>query len=235
MIPKPHRASPWLLVLLLSIANLALFVHNRRLHERFEELPTFMLEHLDPDLMERLSRNIVTEQSIRTPDLSLIDDLVTLAGAPVSMADREGKLVLLVFVGAYDCISCLAEISYWQERGEPYSGDDLQVILVGSDRDAVELEAFMTGEEISYPLVIDRDGRLRSELSILSGPEKLLFDIDSGALLWRAGPGASVVEHQRFDRVLRLWMQVVADAGLRDLLPESGPEARSTDLPAPNG
>jgi peroxiredoxin len=219
VIPKPHRASPWLLVLLLAAADLALLLHNRSLHERFGELPTFMLEHLDPDLVERLSRNVAPAQSMPAPDLSLVEELITPAGDPVSIVNRGAKLLLLVFVGAYDCISCLAEISYWQERGEPYSGDDLQLILVGSDRDAVELEAFMAGEEIEYPLLHDRDGRVRSELGILAGPTKLLFDVKSGVLLWRAGPGGSLEEHRRFDRALRLWMGVAAAAEFRELLP----------------
>ncbi len=216
MIPRPLRASPWLLVLLLSAANLALLLHNQRLRNRFHELPTFLLEHLDPDLMERISRRVEPTGPMAAPDLSLVERLVAPGGDPVSIDRLRAKLVLLVFVGAYDCSSCLAEISYWQERGEPYSGDALQVILVGSDRDAVELAEFMRTEEIAYPLVHDRDGRIRSELGILSGPEKLVFDLDSGALLWRAGPSASFEDHLRFDRALRLWARVVEEPDFRE-------------------
>lgn len=149
---------------------------------------------------------VLLDQSQRPPAPDLVGP--TLDGGEFVLADHLGEVVVLN-VWASWCAPCRAEAPDLQALWEEFEGEDVQFVgLDTRDTDAAAL-AFIEAYGITYPNVIDTDGRLQ-----------LLF---SDSLPPQAIPSTLVIDPQ--GRVAGRILGRVSESTLRGLI-----EAASTSV-----
>lgn len=142
---------------------------------------------------------VLLEPSERRPAPALAGP--TLAGGEFALADHLGEVVV-INVWASWCAPCRAEAPDLQALWEEFEGQGVQFVgLDTRDTDAAA-KAFVEAYEITYPNVIDTDGRLQ-----------LLF---SDSLPPQAIPSTVVIDPQ--GRVAGRILGRVSEATLRGLI-----------------
>ena len=93
------------------------------------------------------------------------------------------------------CVQSLTELEAWHRR---YGPRGLAVIGVSIDgpRNFARVRPFVTSHGLTYPIVLDRDGRLQQAYHVLVAPTTVLIDT-SGAIVqvrvgYRPGEGAKL-------------------------------------------
>ncbi len=109
--------------------------------------------------------------------------LESLDGKPVSLSDFQGSVILINFWATW-CPPCQAEIPDFEEAYRQRAGDGLVVLGVNVEEPAGEVRPFVTDMGITYPVVLDRDGRVSREYRALGLPTSLLVDQD-GVIRYR--------------------------------------------------
>ncbi len=114
-------------------------------------------------------RREVAEQSrpaLTGASLSRASDfaLKTADGSTVSLSSLRGKVVLLNFWATW-CPPCRAEMPDLDALHRQYGADhDFVVLGVNNMEDAAGVAAFAQGQRISFPLLLDADGRVAEKL-----------------------------------------------------------------------
>lgn len=121
----------------------------------------------EPDAVEGVS------VGSRARDFSL----ESLDGEVVSLSDLRGSVVLVNFWATW-CPPCQAEIPDFEEAYRERAGDGFVVLGVNVEEPADQVLPFVTDTGITYPVVLDRDGRVRREYRALGLPTSLLVDQD---------------------------------------------------------
>lgn len=109
----------------------------------------------------------------------------TVEGAPITLADLNGKVVLLNIWATW-CKPCREEIPALETLFQRHRAEGLEVIGVSIDApsEASRLRPFVTELGASYPLWHDPDDRVSSTFLALGVPASYLIDRD-GVLRWR--------------------------------------------------
>jgi cytochrome c biogenesis protein CcmG/thiol:disulfide interchange protein DsbE len=103
--------------------------------------------------------------------------LESLDGETVSLSDLEGNVVLVNFWATW-CPPCQAEIPDFEEAYRERGGDGLVVLGVNVEEPASQVLPFVTDMGMTYPVLLDRDGRISREYRALGLPTSLLVDRD---------------------------------------------------------
>lgn len=105
--------------------------------------------------------------------------LETLEGETIEVAQREGEVLLINFWATW-CAPCRKEIPDLASLQSELGPEGLTVIGVALDRDGAEVvEPFLEKYEINYPIVIDADRTVESELGPTYGlPTTLIVNPD---------------------------------------------------------
>ena len=106
-------------------------------------------------------------------------ELTTADGQVIRLSDLRGKVVLLNFWATW-CPPCKAEMPDLEALHVKYGAEhDFLVLGVNDRENAVDVVAFARRERVSFPLVIDRDGRVIEKLfKVRYLPTSLLIDRD---------------------------------------------------------
>jgi thiol-disulfide isomerase/thioredoxin len=108
----------------------------------------------------------------------------TLEGAPFDLAAEKGKVVL-VNVWATWCGPCRFEIPELQKMHDQYAARGFKVIGVSVDEgDAAGVKQFVADQKMTYPIVLDPEGRIANLLQTMVLPTSVLVD-RSGKIVWR--------------------------------------------------
>ena len=108
----------------------------------------------------------------------------TLDGAPFDIASQKGSVVLLN-VWATWCNPCRFEIPELQKMYEANARRGFKVIGISVDEgDAKEVKQFVDEQKMTYPIVLDPDGRVANLLSTTVLPTTVLLD-RQGKIVWR--------------------------------------------------
>ena len=110
---------------------------------------------------------------------------VALGGAPVSLAERRGTVVLLNIWATW-CRPCRTEIPVLQQLHERYAARGFEVIGVSVDARGEEAAVREFGRQygITYPIWLDPDERVATTFVAIGVPATYLIGRD-GTLLWR--------------------------------------------------
>lgn len=115
----------------------------------------------------------------------------TLAGEPFDLADHRGDVVVLNVWGSW-CAPCREEAPYLQAVYEETASDGVQFVGVNTRDDDAAARAFERRFGITYPSVVDDDGRLllafRDTLPPSSIPSTLVIDREGRVAARVLGP-----------------------------------------------
>jgi len=99
--------------------------------------------------------------------------LVSVDGKEYSLLDFKGKKVLLNFFATW-CPPCRAEIPDF----ERFHRENKDVVLIGINiqEDKATVEEFLSSMGVTYPVLLDRDGKVSTQFGIEGIPTTFLID-----------------------------------------------------------
>ena len=98
-----------------------------------------------------------------------------LGGAQVALSDFRGR-VLLVNVWATWCPPCRAEMPTIQAAYEHYHDQGFAVVAVNLQEDSSAVATFMREHELTFPALLDADGRVSQSYQAVSLPSSFFVD-----------------------------------------------------------
>lgn len=108
----------------------------------------------------------------------------SLDGKPFDLAGEHGQVVLLNLWATW-CAPCRFEIPQLQKMSDQYAGRGFKVIGVSLDDTGADgVRAFVNEHKMTYPIVLDSEGKLANMLQTSSIPTTLLID-RKGKIVWR--------------------------------------------------
>jgi cytochrome c biogenesis protein CcmG, thiol:disulfide interchange protein DsbE len=108
----------------------------------------------------------------------------TLDGAAYDLAVEKGNVVL-VNVWATWCGPCRFEIPELQKLHDQNGARGFKVVGVSVDEgDPAEVKQFVADQKMTYPVVVDAEGRIASLLQTTVLPTSVLID-RNGKIVWR--------------------------------------------------
>ena len=116
---------------------------------------------------------------------------------PVSLGDLQGRPVVVNFWATW-CGPCVYEMPYIQEVYDERSGDGLVVLAVNIGESPSRAREFMESHQLSFPVLLDRDGKVAERYNIRAIPTTVF--IDKGGIIQaiRVGafPSRAAIEEQ---------------------------------------
>jgi cytochrome c biogenesis protein CcmG, thiol:disulfide interchange protein DsbE len=107
-----------------------------------------------------------------------------LAGKPFDLASQKGDVVLLN-VWATWCAPCRYEIPELEAMHRKYTGRGFKVIGVSVDSTSLDdVKQFVAENKMTYPVVLDPDGRIAKVLRTTVLPTSVIIGRD-GRIIWR--------------------------------------------------
>lgn len=101
----------------------------------------------------------------------------TAAGGEISLADYRGKVVLLNFWATW-CVPCITEMPELQALHLKYQGKGLIVIAINVEESQPVVARFGRRLKLSFPLVLDPDGRIHKAYGVIGLPSTFLIGRD---------------------------------------------------------
>jgi len=101
--------------------------------------------------------------------------LPTLTGENQSLGDLKGKVVFLNFWATW-CGPCRAEMPSMEALHNSYREKGLEILAVNSGENQAQVLAFMTGNQLSFPVALDVDGKVSQAYGIQAIPTSFLID-----------------------------------------------------------
>jgi len=101
--------------------------------------------------------------------------LPTLTGENQSLSDLKGKVVFLNFWATW-CGPCRSEMPSMEALHNSYREKGLEILAVNSGENQAQVLAFMTGNQLSFPVALDMDGKVSMAYGIQAIPTSFLID-----------------------------------------------------------
>ena len=148
-----------------------------------------------------------TNNEIAAIPFSLTDQY----GKKHNLADYKGKIIFLNFWATW-CPPCRAEMPDIQKLYErsPREGEDAVIVLgvaapkLGSEKDETGIKAFMDKNGYSYPVLMDKGGRLFDSYGIQAIPTTYMID-RNGNLVGRVQGALSA---ENIEKIVKQTLQV---------------------------
>ena len=97
-------------------------------------------------------------------------------GKKISLSDYRGKLVLLN-VWATWCAPCVAEMPSMEKLYRELKGEDFELVAVSIDETGAEaVTPFMKNHKLSFPVLLDTRGDIKSLYQVTGIPESFIID-----------------------------------------------------------
>src|SRR5207247_478192 len=108
----------------------------------------------------------------------------TLGGTPYDLASEKGSVVL-INVWATWCGPCRFEIPELQKMHDEFGKRGFKVVGVSVDEgETKDVKQFVTDQKMTYPVVLDPEGRIANLLATTVLPTSVLLD-RHGKIVWR--------------------------------------------------
>jgi peroxiredoxin len=98
-------------------------------------------------------------------------------GRVASLSDYGGSVVLVNFWATW-CPPCRDEIPHFEEAYRAYKDEGLVVLGVNYQESAAEIEPFVEGLGITYPILLDESGMVAKEYRAVGLPTSVFVDRD---------------------------------------------------------
>ncbi len=119
-------------------------------------------------------------EGITAPNFTAKDD----SGHTVSLANFEGKTVVIYFYPKDDTPGCTKQACSFRDSYSEYEDKDIIVLGVSMD-DATSHQAFKDKFSLPFPLIVDTDGTLAQAYEVEGGgyAKRVTFVIDSKGVI----------------------------------------------------
>ncbi|OHD76884.1 MAG: hypothetical protein A2V99_12575 [Spirochaetes bacterium RBG_16_67_19] len=107
--------------------------------------------------------------------------LSDLSGKKVSLSSFKGKLVFLNFWATW-CPPCRAEMPSMERLYQKLKGQGLVVLGVDLQEDAKSVQKFVNEHKLTFPILLDSDGRVGTTYGARSIPTTYIIGRDGSAL-----------------------------------------------------
>lgn len=104
-------------------------------------------------------------------------ELTSLTEGAQKLSDFRGKVVVLNFWATW-CQPCVSELPSLQRLYTDYKSKGLEIVAIGIDDEPSNLEEFRRSYGLSFPILIDRDGSVKSKYKLTGVPETFFLDRD---------------------------------------------------------
>jgi len=116
---------------------------------------------------------------------SLDFSLESIDGKNYSISDFKGKKVILNFFATW-CPPCNAEVADF-ERFYRENKDHIIIIGIDMQEDKKSVVEFVKSKGITYPVLLDADGKVSSRFNIGGIPTSFLLDENGNVISWNVG------------------------------------------------
>ena len=130
------------------------------------------------------------------PELKASD----LKGAPQTLADYRGKVVVLNFWASW-CPPCLREMPSMERLRLKMAGRPLAIVALDSAETAEEVNAFLSRMKLGFPILLDPDGSNTKRWKVFALPTTFLLDAEgrvryvlTGPTEWDEGEALEIIE-----------------------------------------
>ncbi len=110
----------------------------------------------------------------------------TIAGRTMSLADFEGRLVLVSFWATW-CTACLHEMPAFEQLHRAYAPAGLTVLGVNIQEDAQTIQRYGQRLGLSFPLIVDPDRTITRAYGAIAVPSTYLIGRDGRAVALAVG------------------------------------------------
>jgi peroxiredoxin len=124
-----------------------------------------------------------TNHGGRAADFRLSD----VNGNPISLSGYRGNLVFLNFWATW-CAPCRQEMPSMERLYKEFGGQGLAMLAVNEKESAAQVSNFMRSYGLSFPALLDVDGRASSSYRVWGLPTTFLIDSSSTIIGTRSGP-----------------------------------------------
>ena len=123
-------------------------------------------------------------QTISARDFTL--PLVSGAGETLRLSDLRGKVVFLNFWATW-CPPCRDEMPSMESLYRRFSDRGLEILAVNLRESEQEVAGFMRRYDLSFPAVLDLDGRIGTTYGVQAIPTTFLVDREGNIILRKIG------------------------------------------------
>jgi len=103
--------------------------------------------------------------------------LNTLDGQPISLSDLKGKPVLINF-WQIRCPSCRMQMPYIQQVYDEWQAKGLVLLAINIGERPSQVAEFMQSQGLSFPVLLDSEGKIAQQYSIPGIPTTFFIDRD---------------------------------------------------------
>lgn len=154
-----------------------------------------VLERLDnPDLRSLEIMGTWTGRPV--PDF----EVTALNGRSVSLKSVRGKIVLLHFWTTW-CEACIKEMPALNRLYDDFQGEAFALLAANLRESPTRVEAFRNKYRITFPLLMDRTGKVGDAYGVLAIPATFILDRQgmmigkaTGARNWAAAPARWLIK-----------------------------------------
>ena len=112
---------------------------------------------------------------------------------PLALADLRGKVVYLDFWASW-CGPCRKSLPLYEEMNAGFPANRFQTIAVNLDETLEDALHFLDSHPVSYPILLDPEGKMASQWQIQVMPSSYLLDKDGVVVKAWAGFKPSHIE-----------------------------------------
>ena len=137
-----------------------------------------------------------TRAALPAPELKASD----LKGAPRTLADYRGKVVLLNFWATW-CPPCQREMPSLERLRTRMAGRPLEIVAISSAETPAEVNTYLSKMKLGFPVLLDTDGSNTRRWKVFALPTTFVLDaggrvrhVLTGPAEWDEGEALAVVE-----------------------------------------
>jgi len=137
-----------------------------------------------------------TRAALPAPELKAED----LAGAPKTLADYRGKVLLLNFWATW-CPPCQREMPSLERLRAKMAGRPLEIVAISSAETPDDVKAYLSKMKLGFPVLLDTDSSNTRRWKVFALPTTFVLDAQgrvrhvlTGPAEWDEGEALAVVE-----------------------------------------
>lgn len=141
-------------------------------------------------------------QGFLAPDFTL----ETLEGESISLSELQGQAVLVNLWASW-CLPCQKEMPAMERMYQEYAGQGFTILAVNvTNQDSLaKAQDFVSKHALTFPIVLDRDGRVSEMYNLMALPSSFFVDRD-GVIqeVVIGGPMAEALLRTRIENILEV-------------------------------